>query len=419
MNKILTIFGFCMLFGVMPLSAQTDAADSVYVRTAANVHLDSIDLPEGLKVSDADLLREGNNRTLTAGDGVVRNLTFTDEELAERLLRIPTTIDLPLNEVTREYIRTYIGRKASVGVMLGSCNFYMPAFEEALERYNLPLELRYLPVIESALRPTATSRAGAVGLWQIMLITARQYGLEVNTLVDDRRDLLKSSDAAARLLRDLYNRFGDWGLAIAAYNCGPGNIQKAMARAGENEQHDFWSLYGYLPRETRGYLPAFIAATYIMNYYCDHGITPMRATLPAETDTVLVKRQVKFGQIAALCSNLSVEDLRTLNPQYRRDIVPADYSLRLPQSCIEEFITLEDSIYGSAPVKQTKIVTPEEVKQKEAKKKATTARKTVTVRKGDTLSGIAHRNKTTVAKLRRLNGIKGNKIRPGQKLRVR
>ncbi len=366
MKKILTILGFCFMLGTMPLFAQNVEGDSAFVPAATAVHLDSIDLPEGLKVSETDLLREGSNRTLTAGEGEVRNLTFTDEQLEERLSRIPTTIDLPLNEVTREYINTYIGRKASVGVMLGSSNFYMPVFEEALERYDLPLELRYLPVIESALRPTAVSRAGAVGLWQIMLITARQYGLEVNTLVDERRDMLKSSDAAARLLRDLYDRFGDWGLAIAAYNCGPGNIQKAMARAGENEQHDFWSLYGYLPRETRGYLPAFIAATYIMNYYCDHGITPMQATLPVETDTVVVKRQVKFSQIAGLCSNLSVDDLRLLNPQYRRDIVPADYSLRLPQTSVEEFITLEDSIYGSSPVKKTKIVTPEEVKKKEA-----------------------------------------------------
>ncbi len=421
MNKTLTILVFCLLCGVTPLSAQTEVTAVAADQTATAVHLDSVDLPEGLRIDADDLLRDGNNRTLTQATGaaVVRNLTFTDEQLAERLSRIPTTIDLPLNEITKEYINTYIRRTNSVGVMLGSSNFYMPAFEEALERYDLPLELRYLPVIESALRPTATSRAGAVGLWQIMLITARQYGLEVNTLVDERRDLLKSSDAAARLLRDLYDRFGDWGLAIAAYNCGPGNIAKAMQRAGEGEQHDFWSLYGYLPRETRGYLPAFIAATYIMNYYCDHGVVPMHASLPAESDTVMVRRKVTFKQIADVCSNLNIETLRVLNPQYRRDIVPADYALRLPMTSIEEFVAKEDSIYAGAPVKQTKIVTPEEVKKKESKKKSAAKGKTVTVRKGDSLSTIARRNGTTVAKLRKLNGLKGNNIRAGQKLKVR
>ncbi len=422
MNKTLTILGFCLLCGTLTLSAQTVVSDNVAAQNGNSVQLDSIDLPEGLKISAGELVNYGNNRTLSQGTGAVRNLTFTDEQLAERLSRIPTTIDLPFNVITKEYIKTYIGRKSSVGVMLGSSNFYMPIFEEALERYNLPLELRYLPIIESALRPTATSRVGAAGLWQIMLITARQYGLEVNTLVDERRDPIKSSDAAARLLRDLYDRFGDWGLAIAAYNCGPGNIQKAMVRAGENGAHDYWTLYGYLPRETRGYLPAFVAATYIMNYYCDHGVVPMQASLPEESDTVIVKRQVKFNQIASLCSNLTVDDLRVLNPQYRRDIVPADYALRLPMANIEEFITLEDSIYGSAPVKQTRIVTPEEVEKKEAQKKAAAKKKkgkTVTVRKGDSLSTIAHRNGTTVAKLRRLNNIKGNTIRPGQKIRVR
>ncbi len=414
MNKTLTILSLCFLCGMAPLMAQGVASDTTRVQP---VVLDSVDLPEGMKVSESDLLNYGNNRTLTEGEGKIRNLTFTDEEMAERLDRIPTIIDMPLNEITRKYIDNYINNKRSVGVMLGSSNFYMPMFEEALERYELPLELRYLPVIESALRPTATSPAGASGLWQLMLVAARQYGLEVNTLVDERRDPLKATDAAARLLKDLYAQFGDWGLAIAAYNCGPGNLQKAMARAGEGE-HNFWSLYGYLPRETRGYLPAFIAATYIMTYYCDHGITPMQATLPAESDTVIVGQKLNFSQVATVCSNVTVEDLRILNPQYRRDVVPAGCALRLPQMNIEEFVSLEDSIYGSAPKKQVQIVTPEMVQQKEAKKKAAKPR-TVTVRKGESLSVIARRNGTTVAKLRRLNGLKGNNIRAGQKLRVR
>jgi membrane-bound lytic murein transglycosylase D len=290
-------------------------------------------------------------------------------------------------------------------------------FEEALEKYGLPLELRYLPIIESAMRPSATSRVGAAGLWQLMLATGRQYGLEVNTLVDERRDPLKSTDAAARLLRDLYNMFGDWSLAIAGYNCGPGNITKAIARAGNPEVKDFWTIYNYLPRETRGYYPAFVAATYMMNYYCDHGISPMQTTLPQESDTVIVKKQVKFSQISGVCSNITVEDLRTLNPHYRRDIIPANYSLRLPSQNITEFIELEDSIYASAP---TAPVSPVVAKQKpKAASSAASGRRTVTVKSGESLSVIAKRNGTTVAKIRKLNGLKGNMIRPGQKLRVR
>ena len=248
-----------------------------------------------------------------------------------------------------------------------------------------------------------------------MLVTGRQYGLEVNTLVDERRDPIKSTDAAARLLRDLYNMYGDWSLAIAGYNCGPGNINKALLRAGNPETKNFWTIYNYLPRETRGYVPAFIAATYIMNYYCDHGITPMQASLPAESDTIVVQKQVKFSQIAGVCSNISVEDLRALNPQFRRDVIPADYAIRLPITNVEEFIQFEDSIYASGV--EVKPMAPVPVAPKATK--ASSSRKTVTVKSGESLSVIAKRNGTTVAKIRRLNGLKGNMIRPGQKLRVR
>lgn len=412
-----------LLFIVLSVSfgfAQTDAEvlDSVDFSELASpdsVRLDTIDFPESMIVNEDSILNDRNNRGLVAGDGPVRDMAFTDEQLSERLSRIPTVIDLPLNGITREYIDAYCKRKTSVAAMLGSSNFYMPMFEEALEKYGLPLELRYLPVIESAMRPSATSRVGAAGLWQLMLVTGRQYGLEVNTLVDERRDPIKSTDAAARLLRDLYNMYGDWSLAIAGYNCGPGNINKALVRAGNPEVKNFWAIYNYLPRETRGYVPAFIAATYIMNYYCDHGITPMQATLPAESDTIVVQKQVRFSQIAEMCSNITVEDLRTLNPQFRRDIIPADYAIRLPKTNIDEFIQLEDSIYASSV--KTKPVVPEPISPKATKK--SNGRRTVTVKSGESLSVIAKRNGTTVAKLRSLNGIKGNMIRPGQKLRVR
>lgn len=420
MNVRIKISLLLILLSVLPGFAQTDVAvqDSVGFSVLASqdsVRLDTVDFPESMIISEDSILNDRNNRGLVVGEGVVRDLTFTDEQLAERLSRIPTTIDLPLNNITREYIDAYCKRKSSVAAMLGSSNFYMPMFEEALEKYGLPLELRYLPVIESAMRPSATSRVGAAGLWQLMLVTGRQYGLEVNTLVDERRDPIKSTDAAARLLRDLYNMYGDWSLAIAGYNCGPGNINKALLRAGNPETKKFWTIYNYLPRETRGYVPAFIAATYIMNYYCDHGITPMQASLPAESDTIVVQKQVKFSQIAGVCSNISVEDLRALNPQFRRDVIPADYAIRLPITNVEEFIQFEDSIYASGG--EVKPMAPVPAAPKATK--TSSSRKTVTVKSGESLSVIAKRNGTTVAKIRRLNGLKGNMIRPGQKLRVR
>ena len=197
---------------------------------------------------------------------------------------------MPHNDVVQKFIDRYSGRlRHSVSYMLGASNFYMPIFEEALEAYNLPLELRYLPVIESALNPTAVSRVGATGLWQFMLVTGKHYGLKVNSLVDERRDPVKSSYAAAHYLSDLYKIFGDWNLVIAAYNCGPDQINKAIHRS--NGSRDYWQIYPYLPKETRGYVPAFIAANYIMTYYCEHNICPMTTRLPAKTDTIMVDRK--------------------------------------------------------------------------------------------------------------------------------
>ncbi|MDE6000045.1 MAG: transglycosylase SLT domain-containing protein, partial [Bacteroidaceae bacterium] len=376
--------------------------------------VESVDMPESLFVSEEELMKDYTNQTnLSVGTGTARTLSYDDSVLVSRLSRIPTTIEMPLNDVTRKYIDTYCSRmKGAVAVMLASSNFYNPIFEEALERYNLPLELKYLPVIESGLRPSATSRVGAAGLWQFMLATGKRYGLEVNTLVDERRDPIKSSEAAARYLRDLYDMFGDWGLAIAAYNCGEGNVQKAILRSGNQESADFWSVYSRLPHETRGYVPAFIAATYIMNYYCEHGIVPHETTLPLESDTVVVQREVTYAQIASLC-NVTVDELRSINPQYRRDIVPVGYVLRLPASAIEDFVLKEDSIYASsaaggslaAGVRRVVVDDVEGVQAerqtapraatRNSRRTSTTrsqASKDVSVKRGETLSSIAKRN---------------------------
>ena len=395
-----------------------------------------IEFPEAMTFELDSLLNLYMSKNYLGEDNDCRmkdiNPVFEKEVYIDRLKRIPSIIEMPYNEVVQKFIDRYSGRlRHSVSYMLGASNFYMPIFEEALETYGLPLELKYLPVIESALNPTAVSRVGATGLWQFMLATGKRYGLEVNTLVDERRDPIKASYAAANYLSDLYKVFGDWNLVIAAYNCGPDQINKAIHRSKGSK--DYWQIYPYLPKETRGYVPAFIAANYIMTYYCEHNICPMTTRLPAKTDTVMVSRNVHLEHIAAVC-NIDIEQLRTLNPAYRRDIVPGATKMsavRLPHTEVGKFIDLEDSIYAyNAEVLFSKRATVEvnddvptytrKSSTKRSRKKASRSRgRSVTVKSGQTLSEIAKRNGTTVAKLRRLNGIKGSNIRAGKKLRVR
>ena len=288
------------------------------------------------------------------------NPEYSKEEFIDRLYRMPCVMEMAYNDVVQKFIDRYSGRlRRSISYMLGASNFYMPIFEEALEMYQLPLELKYLPIIESALNPKAVSRVGAAGLWQFMPATGKQYGLKLNSLVDERRDPVKSSQAAARYLRDLYKIFGDWSLVIAAYNCGPENINKAIRRANNVTSlkgadgeplpvvKDYWHIYPYLPRETRGYVPAFIAANYIMTYYSLHNICPMTTRLPAKSDTVMVSRNVHLEQVAAVVG-LNIDLLRSLNPMYRRDVVPGATEpspLRLPLADVGRFLDLEDSVY--------------------------------------------------------------------------
>lgn len=269
------------------------------------------------------------------------------EVYIERLQRMSTVIEMPYNEIVRRFIDRYVRMRRQVSAMLGASNFYMPIFEQALESYGVPLELKYLPVIESALNPKAVSRVGATGLWQFMLATGKQYGLRVNSLVDDRRDPIRSSYAAARYLRDLHRIFNDWTLALAAYNCGPENVNRAIRRSGG--QRDYWQIYPYLPAETRGYVPAFIAANYIMTYYCEHNICPMSASLPEHTDTIIVTRDLPMRQIAQVC-DVDINMLRELNPQYRRDIVNGNSepaTLRMPIAACNKFAENEQAIYNS------------------------------------------------------------------------
>ncbi len=393
------------------------------------------DLPEGLGENVDSLLALYNAQQYLATDDCNfpdTNPSYTDEEYTARLSKLPTIIEMPYNSVVREFIDRYAGRmRRSVSVMLGAENFYMPIFEEALESYGLPLELKYLPIVESALNPKAVSRAGATGLWQFMLVTGKQYGLEVNSLVDERQDPIKASFAAAHYLSDLYGIFGDWNLAIAAYNCGPENVNKAIHRAGGEK--DYWQIYPFLPRETRGYLPAFIAANYIMNYYCEHNICPMHATLPVKTDTVVVSRDVHFEQIAHVLE-MDVKAVEALNPQYRRSVINGGTkpsTLRLPATDIINFIDNEEAVYayraGELLTKRavTAVNTPAPATSRRGsgtkrRRGSSSSAKTTTVRRGDTLGAIAKRNGTTVTRLKQLNpSIKGTTIIAGKKIRVK
>lgn len=333
-------------------AACTASAQSV-LAVADHINDSTIVYPQSVETDVHKMMQNWYLRTYTALDKEADqqpDVATSDEEIIKRLQSIPTTIELPFNSVVRAYIDMYTGKKRSlVETMLGMSLYYMPIFEEALEREGLPIELKYLPVIESALNPDAVSRAGATGLWQIMLPTARGLGLEVNTLVDERRDPVASSAAATAYLRQLYEIYHDWSLAIAAYNCGPGNINKALRRAGadtDSTRHDFWAIYPFLPQETRGYVPCFIAATYVMNHYNKHNISPALAKRPIVTDSVHVHHRVNFRQIADVLQ-LPVEELQILNPQYRKQEIPGDirpYSLVLPANQVYSYILSEKTI---------------------------------------------------------------------------
>lgn len=455
MKKIYLFIVTLLVVFSSSLQAQVVDDDTEITVTNEKGENETFDLPEAMTSEIDSLLHLYNTKTYLKRDADCNlpnvNKTYEPDVYKDRLRRLPTIMEMPYNNVVQKFIDRYSNElRNAVGIMLGASNFYMPIFEQALETYSLPLELKYLPVIESGLNPKAVSRVGATGLWQFMLATAKNYGLEINSLLDERCDPIKSSYAAANYLSDLYRIFGDWNLVIAAYNCGPEKLTQAIHRAGGSK--DYWKIYPYLPRETRGYVPAFIAANYIMNYYCEHNICPMTTDLPAKTDTILVSRDVHFKQIAQVL-NMDEELVRSLNPQYRKDIVigyTKPSTLRLPVDKINSFIDQEDSVYAyNADVlltKRSEVEVAQEVpsyssgrtsvsssrksysrsKSKRSRRKSSrssrrrrSSSKSVTVRGGDTLSEIAARNHTTVKKLKRLNGLKGNNIRKGKKIRVR
>lgn len=347
---------------------------------------------------------------------------YPDSVYEQRLSRINSVIKLPYNSIIRNHIHVYtVKQREKFSAVLGLMDYYFPMIEDIFDSYGLPTELKYMAVIESALNPNAVSRAGATGLWQFMYSTGRMYGLLVNSIVDDRRDPVRATDAAARYLRDLYNIYGDWGLVIAAYNCGPGNVNKAIKRSGNKK--DYWEIYYRLPRETRGYLPMYVAAAYGVNYFAEHGIKPLPLNIPIATDTIIVHKDMHLNQISGVM-NIPIGELKALNPQYKTGLVPGSsrpQTLMLPISHLGDFIDLTDTILSFKAetylASNTRIADPTRSTSTATVVTGKT-RLVYTVKSGDNLGFISEWYRVSLSDLRNWNNIYKNTIRIGQKLVV-
>lgn len=419
MKKKRILFLLCSIWLISFVNAQ----DTTLVESDT-ITDNAILFPESMTGELSNLLRDWQIDLTVNDEECSRgtNVLFPDSAYISRLHRMPTVMELSFNSVVKRYIEMYASRRREqVSYMLALGDYYFPLFEQALDREGLPLELKYLPVIESALNPVAVSRAGATGLWQFMLRTGKGYGLEVNSLVDERRDPYKATEAAVRYLKDLYAIYQDWNLVIAAYNCGPGNVNKAIARSGG--KRDYWAIYYNLPRETRGYVPAFIAANYIMQYYADHNICPayVHASVSA-LDTVQVNERMHLSQISAVLE-ISVEELRRLNPQFRKDVIPGNfkpYALVLPSEKMYAFVEREGEIlaYNRNIYHPHRTNTENYLNGVMASGSASGENIYYRVKRGDNLSTIARRNGISLAQLKSWNGLTSNRIGIGKQLVV-
>ena len=339
-------------------------------------------------------------------DSVHFTSNVPDSVFLQRLAKMNAYITLPYNETVKNYMILYSEKMPTkMQLMLGLADYYMPIFEETLNKYNMPEELKYMAVIESALNPVAVSRAGAKGIWQFMHTTAKSYGLKINSYVDERLDPVKATDA-----------FGDWNLAISSYNCGSGNVNKAIRRAGGND--NFWAIYEYLPRETRGYVPAFVGAMYAFRYYKEHGLTPQDVDMPVHVDTFEIRRNLHFAQISELVG-VPMDMIRELNPQYIHDMIPGNespYILRLPSQYTTSFIDHQDSLYTYKAKELFSPATLENIRAAGSSSSSTVT--TYVVKRGDYLGKIAARNHVTVAQIKSWNNLHSNTVRVGQRLKI-
>jgi len=419
-RKILIIF--TLIICPLALLSQTKLESEEVKNEVLNIQIRNLD---SLYIAWAeDRLMVPVSYSGSAVDSLLPNWgKLPDSVYQQRLQSIPTVIDLTFNSRVKSFIEMYTQkRRSQVELMLGLADYYFPIFEEVLVEQGLPLELKYMPVIESALNPVATSRVGAQGLWQFMYSTAKAYGLQMNSFVDERWDPVKSSRAAVKYLKDLFDIYGDWHLVIAAYNCGPGNVNKAIRRTGG--KRNYWDIYYHLPRETRGYVPAFIASIYAMNYHHAHHLAPITTEYADLVDTVWVEQDIHLRQVSEVLE-ISFIDLQRLNPQYRRNIIPGiggPYAIRLPNEFALDFISLEDSI---AQFKREKYFSqanlnksPTYSKYIPDAPKGNYVALTYRVKSGDNLGYIAEWYDVGLSRLRYWNNIYRSMIRVGQKLTV-
>ena len=440
------ILALSVLMAVTATNAQKETTNVMDIKHS--ITDPAIVYPESFEADTQKLLESWFIKNYTFTDdryATENNVEVTDDVIIARLGALPNVIEMPYNQIVRSYIDKYTSSdRAMVPALLGLGLYYNPIVEQALEEQGLPLELKYLPMIESSLDPNAVSKHGAAGLWQFMLATAKGLGMEVNSLIDERRDPYLSSEMAASYLKGLYDSYGDWSLAIAAYNCGPGTLNKAIRRAGgEPKDQDFWSVYNYLPEETRGYVPAFIAVNYVMNYYPEHNISPVLPTSPLVMDTIHVSDRIHFEQISQVL-NIPVEELRILNPQYRADIIPGSVetprNLILPSQQIHAYLMSEEDIKN---YEAEKYMPRGKVEPGEAQSDAFVAvadteiwaepltrasdkievdgeKQTIIhkVKAGETLASIAKTYEVTPEEIKQTNNLRRNAVRVGQQLRI-
>jgi len=409
------LFSTCLVLGETDVEVSLPVTDvKISEEPVDSIVVDSIPIPDEVTYAlDHMLLSWYHDKAKKSRcDTVAPDIQVPDSVIKLRLSLMPYVIEMPYNRHVRSFIDLYtVRRRSQVSYFRGLGDYYFRLFEQALDKHDLPFELKYLPVIESALNATAVSHAGAAGLWQFMSTTGRMYGLEINSLIDERMDPYKSTQAAVKYLKDLYEIYGDWHLVIAAYNCGPGNVNKAIRRSGGKQ--DYWAIYPFLPAETRGYVPIFIAANYALYYAEAHNICKADVEFPNPIDTVIINQRIHFEQIASVL-NVSKEQIKMLNPQYRREIIPGDlkpYAVALPVNLTGMFIDKFDEIVA---YKADSLIN-------NRRAEVNTALAPViyhTVRSGQTLSGIAARYKVSVTRLRQWNNIKGSLIRPGQRIKI-
>ncbi len=393
--------------------------DTIIIKSDASVEKISADLDSLVNSWYVKMALINNPQQFSEDTAGVQ---YPDSVYEDRLSRINSIIGLPFNNIIRNHIHVYtIKQRDKFSAVLGLKDYYFPMIEDIFDSYGLPAELKYMAVIESALNPNAVSRAGATGLWQFMYSTGRFYGLTINSVVDERRDPVKSTHAAARYIRDLYDIYKDWILVIAAYNCGPGNVNKAIRRSGNKK--DYWDIYYRLPRETRGYIPQYVAAAYGLNYYAEHNIRPLSINIPVGTDTIMVNKDIHLAQISEVMK-IPLGELRALNPQYRTGLVPGSakpLALTLPMSHLGDFIDLNDTIRNYKPDVYlngtTRIADPSRSTFVAVDIKGKT-KLLYTVKEGDNLGYIAEWYHVGLSELRYWNNVYRNTIRIGQKLVV-